>query len=412
MMKRRTKLNEDIWSGIQSLADIILGSDEGDKQIPLDEALQMTPNKTAMIIGSSQAGVMGPILMKDLEERQFEDFKFIPEPSKTLIEFGSLISSALSVKADYDVIVIYPGYKSGEDPSAIIDIIKNFEPARCFVVLPPPVTVLEDPESAASLGLNSGDDVPPDYWFLIENGRYAQEREDYCTDLRDNVIEAGSTVVDPRDAIAEGIQQQTGVVYPNVPDGIHPTEEMASTITDALINAIFDCKLPVSLKKAAEKSSTAVFSQTDNHPMAQTSGLPGKVTSGFGMRNHPIEHRLKFHQGIDIGVGMRTPVKSVLDGVVVNAVHNHAKAGNYVEIKHPSKGGIMTRYLHLDSIGVEPGQEVSQGEDIGLSGKTGSATGPHLHFEVWPDKYGKDDPLDPLAWLNQNTDAIHPVDFD
>lgn len=105
-----------------------------------------------------------------------------------------------------------------------------------------------------------------------------------------------------------------------------------------------------------------------------------RISSDFGARYHPILRRWRDHQGIDYAAGSGSPVLSVGDGQVVRA----GSAGGYgrlVEIRHGN--GLMTRYAHLRGFapGIRAGARVGQGQVIGYVGKTGLATGPHLHFE-------------------------------
>lgn len=103
-----------------------------------------------------------------------------------------------------------------------------------------------------------------------------------------------------------------------------------------------------------------------------------RVTSGFSMRFHPILQKWRAHLGVDYGAPSGTPVRTVGDGVVSFAgVQNGF--GNVVFVKHAK--GDETVYAHLSRINVRAGQSVSQGQNIGLVGATGWATGPHLHFE-------------------------------
>jgi murein DD-endopeptidase MepM/ murein hydrolase activator NlpD len=103
-----------------------------------------------------------------------------------------------------------------------------------------------------------------------------------------------------------------------------------------------------------------------------------RVTSGFKMRFHPILQTWKAHLGVDYGAATGTPVRSVGDGVVDFAgVQNGF--GNVVILKH--RNNHSTVYAHLSRINVRKGASVSQGQNIGLVGATGWATGPHLHFE-------------------------------
>lgn len=106
-----------------------------------------------------------------------------------------------------------------------------------------------------------------------------------------------------------------------------------------------------------------------------------KITSGFGMRNHPILGFTKMHKGVDFGVPPGTPIQAAGDGVVEKAGPNGAY-GNYVRIRHGN--GYATAYAHMSriAVGMKNGKRVGQGQIIGFVGSTGRSTGPHLHYEV------------------------------
>lgn len=114
----------------------------------------------------------------------------------------------------------------------------------------------------------------------------------------------------------------------------------------------------------------------------------GVVTSRFGLR-----HR-RLHAGIDIGVVPRTPVVAAREGVVTFAGRRGAY-GLLVVVDHGA--GLTTRYGHLASIRARVGQRVAAGEAIGVSGRSGNATGWILHFEV---RHGGQ-PMDPFPMLGQ-----------
>lgn len=110
----------------------------------------------------------------------------------------------------------------------------------------------------------------------------------------------------------------------------------------------------------------------------------GRITSGFGWRRHPISRRRHFHTGLDIATAYGTPVKASSSGQVIFA-GNYGGYGKMVILKH--KGGYSTRYGHLSRIRVKHGRKVKQGQVIGYVGRSGMATGSHLHFEI--RKYSK-----------------------
>ena len=99
-------------------------------------------------------------------------------------------------------------------------------------------------------------------------------------------------------------------------------------------------------------------------------------------RFHPVQKRYKAHLGTDFAAPTGTPIRSVGDGIVLEAQYKSAN-GNYVKIRH--NGTYTTQYLHMSKIagGVKPGTKVKQGQTIGFVGSTGLATGPHLCYRFW-----------------------------
>jgi murein DD-endopeptidase MepM/ murein hydrolase activator NlpD len=103
----------------------------------------------------------------------------------------------------------------------------------------------------------------------------------------------------------------------------------------------------------------------------------GPITSGYGSRN--IGHGYEFHPGVDIGVPTGTPIRAAAAGTVTIA-GPEGGYGNYTCIDHG--GGLSTCYGHQERFLVSAGQQVAQGQIIGLSDCTGYCFGPHVHFEV------------------------------
>ncbi|MFJ3773283.1 M23 family metallopeptidase [Streptomyces sp. NPDC090075] len=104
------------------------------------------------------------------------------------------------------------------------------------------------------------------------------------------------------------------------------------------------------------------------------------------------------HTGIDFHAASGTVVHAVGTGTVVSTGWGGAY-GNQIVIKMAD--GMYTQYGHLSSIGVSVGQQVTPGQQIGLSGSTGNTTGPHLHFEArTTPEYGSD--VDPVAYLRKH----------
>ena len=106
-----------------------------------------------------------------------------------------------------------------------------------------------------------------------------------------------------------------------------------------------------------------------------------RISSGFGMRRHPILGYNKMHKGVDFAAPTGTPIYAAGDGVVEVAGRKGAY-GNYMRIRHNSK--LKTAYAHMSKFkkGMRAGKTVKQGDVIAYVGSTGRSTGPHLHYEV------------------------------
>ncbi|MFF8914295.1 peptidoglycan DD-metalloendopeptidase family protein [Streptomyces sp. NPDC015032] len=148
---------------------------------------------------------------------------------------------------------------------------------------------------------------------------------------------------------------------------------------------------PAKASAATESKTSAPASRSNSSGYAHP--VPGNHTTGY--RASGSNWSSGSHTGIDFPVFTGTSVKAITSGTVVTAGWGGAY-GNQVVIKHAD--GHYSQYGHLSSISVAAGQSVSTGQQIGLSGSTGNATGPHLHFEVRTGPaYGSD--INPIAFL-------------
>lgn len=119
------------------------------------------------------------------------------------------------------------------------------------------------------------------------------------------------------------------------------------------------------------------------------------ITSLFGNRYHPVLHGKRAHNGLDIGCAVQSVVASAR-GVVSRTGYDPRGLGNYVKLMHGN--GYETTYGHLSEIWVKRGQVLDLSQPLGVAGKTGLATGVHLHYEI--RKHGRlTDPLDYLLLL-------------
>jgi hypothetical protein len=133
---------------------------------------------------------------------------------------------------------------------------------------------------------------------------------------------------------------------------------------------------------------------------SSVSPASGPITARYGQKpkNNTYWKWKGYHTGTDWGVRKGTPVKSIQDGVVkeVGADPSNEPYGTRVLIDH---GGFQSMYAHLSSYTVRPGQKVKAGDQIALSGQSGSGAsmGPHLHFEI---RKGRNNPVDPKNYLS------------
>jgi murein DD-endopeptidase MepM/ murein hydrolase activator NlpD len=132
-----------------------------------------------------------------------------------------------------------------------------------------------------------------------------------------------------------------------------------------------------------------------------------RLTSGFGMRLHPLLGFTRMHEGVDFGAPVGTPVLAAGDGVVEEARWDGGY-GRWLKIRHGP--GLETGYGHLSAWarGVTPGATVRQGQVVAYVGATGLATGPHLHYEVFKEGQRIDPRTAPQVTLASRDPALDP----
>ena len=141
----------------------------------------------------------------------------------------------------------------------------------------------------------------------------------------------------------------------------------------------------LALQSRSYEEIRALASDRDAVLRQQPAILPlrnARLTSGFGMRYHPILRVSRMHAGVDFPTPTGTPLYATGDGRV-SFVGTKSGYGNVIEIEHPLAGK-MTRYAHLSRVadGVRAGTLVRRGQTVAYSGNTGLSTAPHLHYEV------------------------------
>jgi murein DD-endopeptidase MepM/ murein hydrolase activator NlpD len=159
--------------------------------------------------------------------------------------------------------------------------------------------------------------------------------------------------------------------------GVH--KEDVSLAADSFTTGVVTTKASVSGEGASDLAKRL------DHAISVMKGLPigspvdGEITSHYGRRTSPFSRRASFHHGIDVSLQVGSRVMSTGAGIVRRVAYNRTY-GTLIDIEHIK--GLVTRYAHLAKSLVRPGQQVTRGQLIALSGSTGRSTGPHLHYEV------------------------------
>ena len=185
------------------------------------------------------------------------------------------------------------------------------------------------------------------------------------------------------------------------------------TTTSTQMSGVIEAPQGVSGGEREFRELFASWEALDNGGRADASGtiIPGsrssvsvpsrmpvegiRLTSSYGMRDHPILRQRRQHNGVDLAAEHGTPVYATADGRVGKAQY-FGSYGNYVQIEHG--GQLQTRYAHLSGYTVEAGAQVKKGDLIGYIGSTGRSTGPHLHYEVRVEGQ----PVDPTPYMVAN----------
>ncbi|MFF4660522.1 M23 family metallopeptidase [Streptomyces sp. NPDC001381] len=198
---------------------------------------------------------------------------------------------------------------------------------------------------------------------------------------------------------AEPTPEETGLI-PVVTAGESVAEQIDDQVAVQKKAAFEEAARVAAAKKAAEEREARVRAAREaERKRLNAFVLP--ITGSYVSTGYQAGSSLwssGSHTGIDFHAASGTPVHAVGLGTVVEAGWGGAY-GNQVVIK--MNDGTYTQYGHLSSIGVSVGQQVTPGQQIGLSGATGNVTGPHLHFEARTTaEYGSD--IDPVAYLRKH----------
>lgn len=171
---------------------------------------------------------------------------------------------------------------------------------------------------------------------------------------------------------------------------LQPTYRLLAAITSQ-----YQCLQQLLTHETVAKTYRIVKVESKHSLYAHIWPVRGGISSGYGMRKHPITRRNSFHYGIDIKARQGTSILCPSDGVVVSA-GRAGLLGRLVKVK--TRDGKMLYFGHMHRIKCSRGQLVRRGQMLGTVGSSGRATGPHLHFSVAASgRY-----INPLKYLSAN----------
>lgn len=216
---------------------------------------------------------------------------------------------------------------------------------------------------------------------LVANGERFNELSERLDHLADTDRDLYRTIFQADPISADVRQVGVGGAAATEFDGF---SESASTLLRENSAALDKLERQLSLQRASyEELMTLARERAEAIPqMPAILPTSGALTSGFGVRLHPIHRVRKMHAGVDFSVPTGTPVYATGDGIVQFA-GTSSGYGRNVRIRHP-KAKRSTLYAHLSRVpdDIRPGTRVKRGDVIGYSGNTGLSTSPHLHYEI------------------------------
>ena len=214
--------------------------------------------------------------------------------------------------------------------------------------------LIEEPEDEIVLQTNK---EPKLKKVETENGEIVYDKENgevVSATSEPKLVAAGETDADPQQQKLPRIEKKTSE---------------KATNTEIVVDA-------------SENSSTGpVLKEIEFDADFESNPVQGEVSMNFGKREHPITKEVKEHNGIDIKAPEGTKVVSSINGTVTDVGFDSEK-GNYIIIEN---GNLKTLYAQLATTNVKKGDKITAKQSIGTVGKTGNATGAHLHFEMMVD---------------------------
>ena len=215
--------------------------------IPLSKVLELDKDKRALIIGSELVKSIGRYVRDMLASKGFSNIDFVTRHFSSVSDITSHVQGSINSSKN-DIALIFAGFKQGSDANDAIELVNLFKKGTCFVVAPPPVTLITDLDRASRIGLGEQSSISDDYWFRLKTKagqNYCDEREDFVSELARVVSATGGTLLNPRDMGLGGDYHPTGLSFPSSPDGIYPSPSTSQQIASNIIDEIFSSQAQV-----------------------------------------------------------------------------------------------------------------------------------------------------------------------
>lgn len=176
-----------------------------------------------------------------------------------------------------------------------------------------------------------------------------------------------------------GIPEQTGLHYQLDRESVSAVDQPVQEVPQEPVVAAVGAVLLKANYSGQPLPERCTMDQLSLGALKTTTPVLGRINSGFGYRDHPINGKNLFHSGVDIGGQAGDTIRAFAAGTV-EYIGEDDSYGLYLQLDHGN--GIRSFYAHCRALSVKKGQTVALGEKIGEVGSSGAATGPHLHLEL------------------------------
>tara|TARA_R110001592_G_scaffold363221_1_gene681584 strand:+ start:12654 stop:13376 length:723 start_codon:yes stop_codon:yes gene_type:complete len=199
-------------------------------------------------------------------------------------------------------------------------------------------------------------------------------------DIADEMLDHYATHIES--LMIDGLQYEAAlnVAIQSLPESTLTEINKAYKKTKLMKNIKTATPIAVALTLFAIVLNIQLLSQEEAWQLPVAQQKITKMSSGFGIRNHPINKDKKLHTGMDFVAPLGTPVRAVKSGIIKKTKQQNTGYGNHIVILH--NDSTETMYAQLHEIQVNINDTVNGGDIIGTVGSSGASTGPHLHFEM------------------------------